>query len=332
MSVENETIDELENESLDTEQDDDLEVIVDDSDEGEEEAPAEEAAADEPAAEEEAPAAEEDQGVSEDDAELAAMPEKIKKRFQREKRLRDTIIQERDSIRQAALQVVHTIQQKDSELQAERASKIALQKQYADTLEFAFEQAVTLQSGALRKAREDGDYDAELKAQSELDKLRFQQNQVRESKRHIPNAPAPVQQQAAPQPQQQEAPRKPPAPLAVKWVATNKTWFQNPKFKAHHNFVLSVDSDLVTEGYDPQSPEYYKELDRRIDANFPNLRKKAKSTGSPVAPAGNSPSSNRSSKSITLTKVDLGNMRRFGLDPANKDHLREYARSKRASA
>jgi hypothetical protein len=111
----------------------------------------------------------------------------------------------------------------------------------------------------------------------------------------------------------------------------NQAWFANKKYAAHRAFVLQEDANLVEEGYDKHAPEYYKELDRRVDRAFPTLRKKATKSHSPVAPAASSPSRNTSSKTITLKKADLQNMRTFGLDPNNKEHLREYARSKRAA-
>lgn len=310
----------------------DIEVVVDDTDtdvEVEAEAPAEEEVHAE-AEETPAPVAETD-----DDADDAALPEKIKKRFQREKRLRDQIIGERDQIRQAAEQAVIQSRQKDDEIVTLRKQYAAVQRQYADTLDFAYDQSIQIKSQALRKAREDGDLDAETKIQSELDAFRFQQNQIRDAKRTLPDPDkiqAPQSQAAStPAPQAQQS--APPPPLAVKWLDANKPWFNSPKFQGHRAFVLAEDSKLVREGYDKNSPEYYAELDRRVDEAFPTLRKKPKApTKSPVAGVGAAPAKHLSKNTVRLTRVDLGNMRRFGLDPTNKEHLREYARNKQHAA
>lgn len=338
MATENEVIDfDDDAEAL---ADEDLEVVVDDSEEGDTGIPVSEEdqeVTEEPVAEaapEPEADAEEDQ-----DAELAAMPDKVKKRFMREKRLRDTIIQEREQIRSAAIQVATLAKQREDEVTALKRQNASLQKQFAETLDYAYERDISITASEIRRAKEDGNYDTELKLQGDLDKLRFQQNQLRQVKATLPEpeaaAPAPQAPQRSDQaPQQQAEPQQrgaPPAPLAVKWINNNKAWFLNPKFKAHHSFVRTIDSEIVAEGYDPQSPEYYKELDRRVDEAFPALRKKPKTVASPVGAVGTAPASNSSSRTIKLGRSDLENMRRYGLDPTNKEHLREYARSKRAA-
>lgn len=343
MSIENVELDpELEDE-IEPVDDENLEVVVDESEEGDvdgalpEVAPA---AAAETESEPPAAEAEAETGEEEPDAELAAMPEKVKKRFMREKRLRDTIIQERDQIRDAAIKVATLAKQREDEVVGLKKQNAALQKQFAETLDYAYERDISITASEIRRAKEDGNYDAELKLQGDLDKLRFQQNQLRQVRATLPEPNVAVQ---TPQPPSSNMPvpqtppaaaapaQKPPAPLAVKWINNNKAWFLNPKFKAHHNFVRTVDSEIVAEGYDPQSPEYYKELDRRVDEAFPALRKKAKPAASPVGAVGTAPASNSSSRTIKLGRSDLENMRRYGLDPTNKEHLREYARSKRAA-
>jgi hypothetical protein len=339
MTTENEVVDDLDPSDAEFEGadiGDDIEVVVDESDESDE------PAAEEVAAEPEAEAVAED-AVPEDDedaADAVAMEgasEKTKKRFLREKRLRQEIIAERDRVRDVAIRVAKLAKERDDELVAVKKQNAVIQRQFAETLDYAYDKDIALKAAEVRKAQEAGDFDAELKAKGDLDTLRYQQNQVRQAKASLPD-PEKVTS-AAPQPQpnaaaQPAAPaqRPAPAPLAVKWLGANKVWFNNPKFEAHKDFVLSVDKKLIREGYDPKSTDYYTELDARIDAAFPTLRKSAAVVRSPVAPAGNAPASNRSRKTITLTRADLANMRRFGLDTANKEVLREYARNKRPAA
>ena len=338
MNIENEN---TELDDLQVEAEDDLEVVIDESDEEELEGAAPEAddadedEESEPASEAEPEVEPEAEPEGEEDAELASMPSKFKKRLDREIRLRDQIRNERDQIKTAAVQVAQIAKQKDDEVLQLRKQNAALQRQFAETLDYAYERDISMKASELRKAREDGNYDDELKLQGELDQLRFQHNQVRQAKttlpdpeKIVPTQSAPQAQQPAPQAQPQ---REPPAPQAIKWLESNKTWFANPKFAGHKAFALSTDMQLVAEGYDKHTADYYKELDRRIDEAFPTLRKKGKPTSSPVAPAVSSPARATSSRVIKLTKSDLTNMRMFGLDPSNKEHLREYARNKRAA-
>jgi len=266
-----------------------------------------------------------------------AYPESFKKRIKREIRVRRKIEAESAQVRQVAVQAIQYSQARDAELLAANKQLLELRRQHADVLEIAFDRDIQIKSQELRQAREDGNYDTEMKVQSELDTLRFRQNQVREAKRVLPTEvptalPAPTPAASSPT---AEPTRPPASPKAVAWINRNRAWFNTPKFAGHTQFVLGEDEQLVKEGYDKNSDEYYAELDRRVDAAFPTLRKAAPPTngsgGPPVAPVGGLNGSKSAAKgAIKLNKADLANMRRFGLDPSNKEHLREYARSKRS--
>lgn len=334
--------------TMQDEEPNDFEVVVDESDDLQTaEEPPQEAEQETSAIEDEGTreaeqetSATEDEGTqeaeqgdnAEEDAELASMPAKFKKRLTREIRLREQIIQEREQIKTAAMQVAQIASQRENEVAQLRKANAALQRQFVETLDYAYERDIGAKSLDLRKAREEGDYDAELKAQSDLDTLRFQLQQVRQAKASMPDPETttdPQQQtsQQQAQPQQQVQQPTPPAAQAIKWIERNKAWFTNPKFAGHRAFTLAEDARLVNEGYDKTSDEYYTELDRRIDDAFPALRKKSAPARSPVAPAGSRVPAT-SSRVIKITKVDMQNMRKYGLDPTNKEHLREYARSK----
>lgn len=316
---------------------DDLEVLI-----AGDEAPADEEAPapDTPPTDETPPA---DDTPSDDplDAELEAAdkayPEPIRKRIKREIRIRKRVEAEFEQVKEAAIQVAQLAQDRETELTQAREALKNLQRTHAEVLDVTFDKEIQIKSAVLRQARTDGDYDAEMKVQSELDTLRFQQNQVREAKRNMGAAPAKpaapkADTTATPAPAAPAAKKSdPPPPGAVKWVEANKVWFNNPQFAGHKQFVLGVDAQMVKEGYDKMTDAYYTELDRRVDEAFPTLRKAAKSVTSPVAPAAAGGGAARSSggkRSITLTKTDLETMRVFGLDPSNKAHLQEYARNK----
>lgn len=280
--------------------------------------------------------------AEEDDEGEVAEPddEPLPKRFAREKRLRDQIIAERDQIRDVAVRAVEVVKQRESEVEALQRQNAQLQRQFAETLDYAYDKDIAIRVEALRRVREEGDYDAEIKLQSEIDTLRFQQNQVRQAKAGLPAVDPNIvsqSQQPQAQPRQQAefqpppAAKEPPAPLAVKWLERNRSWFAKPENAGYQAFTLAEDSRLAAEGYDKNSPEYYRELDRRIDKAFPHLRRKPQAARSPVAPAASAPASRTPSNVVKLTKTDLSNMRSFGLDPTNKEHLREYARSKRSA-
>lgn len=345
------------NEELDTdidsgdELDDDIEVIVDDEEVVEDAADTEDAAEEDEAPVEAEPApvdavADEPEPTADDtddDPELAnARPkvsEMVRKRLERERRKHEqvltSIVQEREQIRSAAVQVAQIAKQNEEEITTLRRQNAQLQRHFAETLDYAYERDINVVAQEVRKAREDGDYDAEMKAQAQLDHLRFTLNQIRQQKSSLPDpekiepvsrvATTTVETPAAP-----EARKPPPSELAVKWLDRNKSWFFKPEYAAYRAFTETEDRRLAAEGYDKNDAAYYKELDRRIDKAFPTLRKRPTRTGSsPVAPANSAPARNLSSKTVRITPQDKMTMKRFGLDPSNKEHLREFARTKR---
>ena len=331
--------------------DTDFEVVVDEQaeDGAEEGAAAEEGTAEEGAAAPEA-AAEGEQAAEGAEAaegeadfvELETAPpafrKAVKARWEREKRLRAQIIGERDQIRDAAVQVANIAKQREQELTTVKTQMLELQRQHAEVLEVTFDKEIALKSREMRAARDNNEYDTEQKLQGELETLRFQQNQIKEARRNIPATPAAsaTPTTAAPAASEpagaQPAPaKKPLTPAAAKWVANNKVWLESPKFAGHREFVVGVDRQLQREGYLPTTDEFFKELDRRVDEAFPTLRKKpATPPRPPVAAVGGGAQSAPGKRTVTLNKADLENMRKFGLDPTNKAHLREYASNKAA--
>jgi hypothetical protein len=321
--------------------DDELEIRIEDEDEP----PVEETPAEEPPVEAEAEAEEpatDDIPDSElgDDAKMYS--KSAKSRVKREIRIRKQVEADFEQMREAAIQVAQVAQQRETELETTKAELINLKRQHVGVLEVTFGDRIALKSAELRTARDNGDYEAETKLQGDIDQLRFQQNKVRDMKQGLgdpsaakplpPTPPQPPQQVAQPPAPQQAA--QPPAPLAVKWIDKNKAWFNNPQFAGHKSFVIGVDQQLSREGYDKYTPEYYAELDRRVDETFPTLRKKAApASGSPVAPtsrAGGGAPAKPTKRSVTLTQADFATMRQFNLDPENVEHRKAFAMSKGA--
>lgn len=129
-------------------------------------------------------------------------------------------------------------------------------------------------------------------------------------------------------------------PITQQWMDRNK-WFGTEKFGVATGAVKTLSAQLEREGISPDDPRHYTELDRRLHQELPNLRTRLRSEaprrdrpgpGTIVAPARQAPARGTSSNKVTLTRADLTNMRSFGMDPNNKAHLQQYARSKQEVA
>lgn len=177
-----------------------------------------------------------------------------------------------------------------------------------------------------KEAYESGDSDRLLEAQEMLSQIAVEQQRYGVAKaRADQQAKAPVERQQAPaqQVQQQAQPQRPkPDPRAQSWAEKNK-WFGDDRvmttaaFTIHHQLVDE-------EGFDPQSDEYYNEVDRRIRREFPHKFQAAKKSGggSQVASAGNSASrsTTQGRRSVKLTHSQVAIAKKLGVP------LEEYAK------
>ena len=121
---------------------------------------------------------------------------------------------------------------------------------------------------SLRQAMNSGDTDATIEAQKKLSELSVAKERVRLAKAQQPEEEkgeevAQQTQQPAPvQPQQQ------PDPKAEDW-AKNNEWFGQDEAMTYAAF--GIHKKLIEEeGFDPRTDEYYTELDKRMETEFPH--------------------------------------------------------------
>ena len=125
----------------------------------------------------------------------------------------------------------------------------------------------------LRSARDAGDVGAEVTAQKEIAKLGYEEARLAEMKvTHKQDQEHQEQRKTLSEgtiPQVPQAPYQPtPDAKATEWAQKND-WFGKDNAMTYTAFDLH--KKLVDdEGYDPQSTDYYGELDRRIKLEFPN--------------------------------------------------------------
>ena len=161
-----------------------------------------------------------------------------------------------------------------------------------------------------KNAYEAGDPDELLKAQSEL--TRLQNEDYR-----ISNYKAPKREEPAPEATKQEAQAEPPKPpqRALDWADKN-TWFMQDKRMT--GFAYGVHEELVTKGVEPNSEQYYSEIDAAMKEAFPNkFEVAAEESAAPQPQAGNvvAPPSRTSKKprKVKLTPSAAALAKRLGL-------------------
>jgi hypothetical protein len=132
--------------------------------------------------------------------------------------------------------------------------------------------------------------------------------------------------------------------LARKWMSKNGDWFRQPGFERYTLAANRIDAQLYEEGYDVNSRDYYRELDKRLGAKFPDLfddekpgkrdgRSRSRDRRSTVASVDGASNDRASRRALTgkveLNSEDFAVMRAFGLDPNDPAHLKEFAASRR---
>ena len=119
----------------------------------------------------------------------------------------------------------------------------------------------------LARAREDGNLELEVAAQTEISKLGYEEARLADIKSRQETQTETVSNVAPVQNNQQET-VEPIDPKAQSWAQKN-TWFNTDRVMK--SAAITIHEQLTEdEGYDPRSDEYYTEIDKRIRLEFPH--------------------------------------------------------------
>ena len=121
----------------------------------------------------------------------------------------------------------------------------------------------------LAGAIEAGNAEAQVEANKRIATLAFDNAKLEQAKEHKPVTQEPPVQLSdggrLPQQTPQSLPE--PDPQAEAWASKN-TWFG--KDRAMTFTAFEIHKDLVNEGFDPKSDDYYSEVNKRIKVDFPH--------------------------------------------------------------
>jgi hypothetical protein len=256
--------------------------------------------------------------------ELDQYSEGVKKRIDKlTARLRET--QRRE---QAALEYAKSVQARATQLEQQYMTVDS--ERLGEATGRVQTQVVALKQ-IIRKAREEGDIDTETEAQQRLTSLTMEQNQItaatQQREQQVQQWTQQQQlaaQQAAQQPQvqvQQEV-----DPRVEDWAERNP-WYGRDTAMTHA--AWGIHRQLIqSEGFDPNSNEYYDELDNRLKQTFPQKLgggQQAQTNRSArlvqtVAPASRSSGINNARRTVKLTPSQVAIAKKLGVP------LEEYAK------
>jgi len=223
---------------------------------------------------------------------------------------------------QAALDYARGVEQSKKQLESK------FQKTDSDYIK-KFETTISSGMEAAQKelaaAIEAGDAQAQVEANKRIATLAFENAKLEQAKagreeQAQVKQPAPTFEQRPVQQPEMDDPINP-DPRAEAWAAKN-SWFGTDKAMTYTAFEIHKDL-TEKEGYDPNSDEYYAEVDKRIRVDFPHKFGNTESKQS-TAPVQTVASANRSvkpgRKQVRLTSSQVAIAKKLGVP------LEEYAK------
>ena len=234
------------------------------------------------------------------DDELSKYDESVQKRIKRithgyhdERRAKEAALREREEALKFAQQIIEENKHLKKDLGDHTTLLVGTAKQNA---EFALAQA----RAKYKAAYDAGDADQIVAAQEELTQAKLRLDKVENFR-----APPLQERQIPVNMQPQSAPEPKADPKALAWRQENQWVGKNRPMTA---FTLGLHEQLVEEGVDPTSDQYYEAINKTVRSKFPESfsdeqsKPGAKRTSSNVvAPA----SRNVAPKKITLTQTQV---------------------------
>jgi len=226
-------------------------------------------------------------------------------------------MREAERQREEALRYAQSIKQERDQFQTQATS---LDKNYATEMEGRISSSIAAAQAKLAAARQNEDSKAEVEALTAISQLGYEQGKLAELKTQHQMQETAAKEKPVEQPVQRQ-PEPARDPKAEAWAEKNE-WFGKDNAMTYTAFDLHRKL-TEEEGMDPQSDEYYEEVDKRIRLEFPHKFDKVeeKQTSKPtqnVASATRSTKTGR--KQVRLTSSQVAIARKLGVP------LEEYAK------
>ena len=218
--------------------------------------------------------------------------------------------------KEAALDYAKGIQAEHSQIKT-RMSK--LEPNYVTAMEHRVIAGLEAAKAKLASAREASDINAEVEAQKENAKLGVEESRVATMKSQVSEAKE--REVKTPTLEQAVGKAPPPDPRAESWAEKNE-WFGKDNAMTYTAFDYHKKL-TEQEGFDPNSDEYYTEIDKRMRLDFPHKFAKTESTET-IKPTQTVASATRSvkpgRKTVRLTPSQVTIAKKLGVP------LEEYAK------
>jgi len=228
-------------------------------------------------------------------------------------------MREAERQREEALRFAKQVQEENQKI---KQNAYQLDKGYVNESTNRIESQIEAVKEKLKAAVSAGDVDSQIQANELLARLAAENERYKVRQKQLADEEESYNaqsQQAQPTPPQQQE-QVTPDPKAQKWLAKN-TWFAEST--AMRETALSIHSELVQEGFDVSSDEYYSEIDKRIREEFPHKFEDTKQIAQkPVqtVASANRTASNNGRKKVRLSPSQVAIAKKLGVP------ISEYAK------
>jgi len=199
-----------------------------------------------------------------------------------------------------------------------------IEPSFLKTTEDGIKSGLEAAKAQLAKAREAGDIDAEVQAQSLISEYAYKQAKFVETKAQQEEFNK-QREKLVRQPEinlnREEVAQGTPDPKAESWAQKN-TWFGQDTAMTYTAFDLHKKL-TEQEGFDPSSDEYYQEIDKRIRLEFPHkfATREVTETAKPVQTVASAKRSTKTGRrTVRLTPSQVAIAKKLGVP------LEEYAK------
>jgi hypothetical protein len=232
--------------------------------------------------------------------------DRLTKKMREAERREQEAIKYAQGVQQESNQLKQRIQNLDTNYVSEYSNRVSTQMQQAEA--------------ALARAIEVGDAAGTVEAQRALTNLAIQADRAAQAKAQSERArqqQAAAAQHQARQPMPAQQPKRPDK-KAEEWALRN-SWFGSDEAMTYAAF--GIHKKLVEEeGFDPQSDDYYTELDNRIASKFNTGATATNKRPAQTVVGATRNTSGRSGKKVRLTPSQVAIAKKLGVP------LEEYAK------
>ena len=246
------------------------------------------------------------ENVQNEDDELNNYSENVQKRIRK-------LTAARRQAEEEAQAAVEYIQQVQAENQEYKQRLSSLDKGYMSEYEGRVKTQEAQAKRALAEAHEAGDYNKVADAQTAISQIAIEKERLRLQKQRSQQQARQAQIETEMQKQQPQPAQQQRDPKLDAWLEKN-TWFGTDKVMT--SAARAIHETLVAEeGFNPQTDDYYKEIDLRMRREMPNKFASGKKNAQSVTPSGNGTRSlvNGRKKQVDLNPGQVALAKKLGI-------------------